>query len=87
MSRRHPYHALADAELTAWPGVTAERGRKTAHLTLTLRYAGRSRFVVYPDSPSDHRGPLNHVRDIRRTLTALGAERSATTAARQLEPA
>lgn len=68
-------------------GVTADRGRRAHHRTLILRFAGRSRFVTYPDTPSDHRGHLNHVRDIRNALRALGAERSTKPATRELENA
>lgn len=84
MSRRHPYHAPAEAEIARWPGVTFVRGRRGRNLCLTLTYRGVSRFCAYPDTPSDHRGALNHVSDIRSTLNLIGATRAST---RQLEAA
>ena len=74
--RRHPYDELADRELSAWPGVQWERGEGGKHLALRLTYAGESRKVHYPLTPSDKgRGPLNHINDIRRILRELGARR------------
>ena len=76
MPRRHPYDDLADRELSAWPGVQWERDESGKHLALRLTYAGESRKVHYPFTPSDKwRGPLNHVQDIRRVLRELGARR------------
>ena len=77
MSGNSSYEDAAERELAAWPDVQAEwlpaRGK---HPVLRLTYAGASRKVPYPGSPSDTgRGPLNHVQDVRRTLRALGATR------------
>ena len=77
MARRHPYDDAADSELAHWPGVRWQRlaqGRKA--LVLAVTYAGATRKVTYPITPSDSRtGALNHVQDLRRTLRALGAPR------------
>lgn len=73
----HPFEAAQEAELSRWPGVSWVREDRSKHRALVLSFADRSRFVTYPTSPSDaYRGPLNHVRDIRHTLAAMGAQRS-----------
>jgi len=81
VARRHPYDAAADGELAHWPGVTWERpppGRKT--LALAITYAGATRRVHYPITPSDSgKGALNHVQDVRRTLRDMGAQRRGNT--------
>src|SRR5690606_17680836 len=64
------------AELANWPGVTWRREHRGKHLALVLAFDGVSRFVIYPTSPGDtYRGSLNHLRDVRAALSALGAKR------------
>lgn len=76
--KRHEFNAYQEAELARWPGVTWRREHRSKHYALVLTFAGVSRFVIYPTSPGDTvRGGLNHVRDIRAALTALGATRQA----------
>lgn len=70
------YEDAIEHELRNWPGVEAEFGRRAKHRQVILRFGGRSRFVVYPDSPSDHRGCRNNIIDIRKECASLGAERS-----------
>ena len=73
----HAYHNDQDVELAQWPGVTWRREHRGKHLALVLEFDGVSRFVIYPTSPGDaYRGGLNHLRDIRAALTALGAKRA-----------
>lgn len=74
--KRHAFDDHQEAELARWPGVTWNRECRSKHYALVLTFGGLSRFVIYPTSPSDHRATLNHVRDIRHTLFAMGAVRS-----------
>lgn len=72
----HPYEAGQDAELERWPGVTWSREIKGKHYALVVTFGGVSRFVIYPSTPGDKvRGLLNHLRDVRAELSALGAVR------------
>lgn len=74
--KRHAYNDCQEAELARWPGVTWTREHRGKHYALVLTFRGLSRFVIYPTSPGDsYRGSLNHVRDIRGTLSAMGATR------------
>ena len=71
------YVAAGIAEVGSWPGVRiVERIRGTKQNRVVLGFEGRTRYVVYPHSPSDRRtGARNHVQDIRRVCRELGAER------------
>lgn len=70
------YERVIREELAYWPGVAVEFGRRSKHRAATFHFAGSTRFVVYPDSPSDaRRGHLNSLADVRKELAALGAER------------
>lgn len=74
--KRHAFNDHQEAELARWPGVTWRREVRSKHYALVLTFGGVSRFVIYPTSPGDTmRGGMNHVRDIRAALTALGATR------------
>jgi len=42
-----------------------------AHAKLTLFVGDKSRFIILPTSPSDHRGKLNFRSQVRRTIEAL----------------
>lgn len=76
--RRTPQDEAADAELAMWPGVSWRREVRGKHRALVIGYRGREMFVAYPCSSSDsRRGGLNHVKDVRAVLRALGATRSA----------
>jgi hypothetical protein len=75
--KRSEYVEFGDRELAHWPGVEAVRRPSRRHLRLTLTFGGASRFVIAPMTGSDVKGPLNHVRDIRRTLREMGAVRLA----------
>lgn len=72
------YDEPTDAELARWPGVTSTRTVRSKHYALLLTFNGVTRQVFYPCSPSDaYRGALNHLADVRRVLTELGATRTA----------
>jgi hypothetical protein len=76
--KRHEYDDLQANELARWPGVSWSRQVRSKHYALVLTFDGVSRFVIYPSSPGDNqRGGLNHLRDIRQTLAAMGATRMA----------
>ena len=64
-----------DREIEAWPGATRAYTHRAKHRCLTLEFRGRTRSLIHPTTPGDHRGVLNKISEIRRTLTMLGAER------------
>lgn len=71
--RRHPYETAADRELERFPAVrVVGREQRRKIRVLTLEYDGSSRSVFYPCTPSDKKGPRNHVQDIRRALREMG---------------
>lgn len=60
-------------ELAKYPGVAAEFTHRAKHQQVTLSYNGRSRFVVFPASPSDcTRGLQKTIKDMRGELRNLG---------------
>lgn len=66
-----------DAEIAEWPGACVLRREKTAkHQRVVLSFKGSERFVVYPLTPSDTRGELNHIQNVRQTLRDMGAVRN-----------
>lgn len=68
-------HAIRN-ELAYWPGVDVEFGKRSKHREARLHFGGTTRFVVYPDSPSDGaRGHLNCISNVRQELATLGAQR------------
>lgn len=69
------YITASERELRRWPGVTARREHLSRHARMVLTFNGQSRCVTYPLSPSDRRGPMNHVGDIRKALLEMGATR------------
>jgi len=76
LARRHDYDRHQEAELARWPGVSWRREQRAKHYALILTFNGVSRFVTYPCTPGDGaRGALNHIRDLRHALQALGARR------------
>lgn len=65
-------------EIRAWPGaaiVGISLSKK--HRKLTLRYGEQERFVTLSSTASSQRAELHQLRDVRKTLAALGASRSA----------
>lgn len=73
--KRTFYDEPTEAELARWPAVTWSREVRGKHYALVLTYRGQSRFVTYPASPSNKRGALNHIQNIRAELRGLGATR------------
>ncbi len=85
------YDDAVDAELALWLGVEAKRRKLSKHQKLVLTFNGETRFLVYPSTPSDRRGALNHVGDLKKLLLEMGAKRSpppkaATAAKRRAAP-
>jgi hypothetical protein len=77
MSARGYSEVRVDAEIAEWPGVQVVRREKTAkHQRLVVRYNDIEKFVVYPLTPSDTRGELNHIQTVRQTLRDMGAVRN-----------
>jgi hypothetical protein len=60
-------------ELANWPGVDHEIRHGGKHPRIVLTHRGASRFVTFSGTPSDRRGVLNKISDVRTTLRALGA--------------
>lgn len=75
--KRHYYHDAIERELADWPGVTFAFGEGAKHPFVTLVFNGASKRHVFPSTPSDARGALNAISDMRRTLSAMGAKRNA----------
>ena len=70
------YEIIQERVLSKWPGVVWKRAKAKRHNMLVVSFAGQTRKLPYPVSPSDkRRGALNHAGDISKTLRALGAER------------
>lgn len=70
------YERVIRNELAYWPGVDVEFGRRAKHRQATFHRHGETRFLVFPDSPSDsRRGALNCVAAMRKELAELGAQR------------
>lgn len=71
---RDAYREAIQRELARWPGVRAVFSRRSKHRQVVLNYEERSRFVVYPVTPSDNRcGLRNSIQDVRQALRLLGA--------------
>ncbi len=63
-------------ELEAWPSVTCTFEDGAKHKKVVLHYAGKSRFVMFPSSPSGSGQSLTgKLGDVRRALKELGAQR------------
>lgn len=76
------YLAGIEAEVERWHGasVAFEHGGK--HERAVISFAGRSRTVIFPTSPSDsRRGLLNSLSDVRRLLREMGATQTTETKA------
>jgi hypothetical protein len=62
-------------ELAHYPGVDMELRNGGKHQRATFFKDGESRFLTLPLSPSDWRAGKNALRDFRKTMRELGAER------------
>jgi hypothetical protein len=70
------YERAIREEIAYWPGVQVEFGKRSKHRQALIHYGGKTRFVIYPDSPSDGaRGHLNCLANLRTELRALEAKR------------
>lgn len=73
------YETTIRDELENWPGVGVTFSTRSKHGQAVLSYGGRSRFVVIPHTPGDgRRGARNAIRDVRKELAELGAQRAMT---------
>lgn len=74
----HPaYEEAIRAEVSRWPGASVSFSARSKHDQATVAYAGATRFVVIPSSPSDsRRGTANSISDVRTELQRLGAMRA-----------
>lgn len=67
------YQQELERELSRYPDVRARFEHRRKHRQVTLEYAGRSRFVVFPASPSNSiRGLQKTIKDVRGELRNLG---------------
>jgi hypothetical protein len=71
---RNKYWDELRREIEKYPGVSAEFGHRRKHHQVTLKTEdGRSRFVVFPASPSNSiRGLQKTIKDVRGELRNLG---------------
>jgi len=63
-----------EKELRKWKNVDI-RLESGKHYKLYLTVNGKSKFVLLSKTPSDWRGKLRQVSDVRKTLIDLGAEK------------
>jgi hypothetical protein len=62
-------------ELRHYPGVDLELKNGGKHDRAVFHLGGKSRFMVLPKTPSDHRAPKNVATTLRKTMEELGAHR------------
>lgn len=68
------YHSAIRAECDKYEGVKVEFFQTKRHSRAVLSVGDDSRFIVFPASPSDHRGPKKAAKDARKELRFLGAK-------------
>lgn len=74
---QNPVMEAVRSELPFYPGVQMDATDKGGnHRKIYFHRNGSSRFLVVPRSPSDWRAPKNAVRELRKLMVDLGAERS-----------
>jgi hypothetical protein len=73
------YETAIRDEVAMWPGVTVEFGDSAKHRVAVLKFGEQTRKKFYPASPSDFRGSMRAVSDVRRILRDAGATRSEVT--------
>jgi len=71
----NPVIAAVTTELRHYPGVEHEIHEGGKHKRMVFHRGGVSRFLTVPRSPSDWRARQNALRDFKKTMTELGAER------------
>jgi hypothetical protein len=73
---KNPIMEAVRAELPFYPGVDIDETDKGgSHRKIVFQKNGTSRLLVLPRTPSDWRAPKNAVRDLRKIMGELGAER------------
>jgi len=71
----NPVIAAVTTELRHYPGVEHEIHEGGKHKRMVFHRGGVSRFLTVPRSPSDWRARQNALRDFKKTMSELGAER------------
>jgi hypothetical protein len=74
MNRKDLEQAI-EREVAEWPGASVAFAEGSKHPKAKLKFADLTIAVVYSSTPSDVRGILNTVSDVRRALKKLGAAR------------
>jgi len=70
-----PIVKAVEAELQHYPGVEMEFHNRGKHDRLVFSRGETTRFLTIPRTPSDWRAGKNTMRDLRKTMTELGARR------------
>lgn len=65
-----------ETELAHWPDIDYQIERPGKHHRVILKFAGKQRFVPFTLTNTDYRAKRNKVKDVRRELHYLGAERA-----------
>lgn len=61
-----------EKELAKHTGLNFAFQRRGKHPCVVLSHAGQSRFVVFTSTPTDRRGILNCISDVRKALRHIG---------------
>ena len=70
-----PIVKAVEQELQFYPGVEMEFHNRGKHDRLVFSRGNATRFLTVPRTPSDWRAGKNAMRDLRKTMTELGAPR------------
>jgi hypothetical protein len=81
VARRQPAHRRNDDYIVHIERVLAENGvsdfeyqpRRNNHRSVVIRHRGKQRFVVFPLTGGDWRGPRNTASDVRRVIHDMEA--------------
>lgn len=75
-ARNHEWERDIADEVARWPGADVDFGHASKHCVAVIAFGGQTRKVFYPTTPGDgRRGIYNKLKDVRRELRFLGAER------------
>lgn len=75
-ARAHEWERDMEDEVAKWPGSSIEFGHASKHNVAVIAFRGQTRKVFYPTTPGDgRRGIFNKLKDVRRELKFLGAEK------------
>lgn len=64
-----------ERELEEWVGITFTFENGGSHPKIRIQCGDASRFIPYSNTKVAHRGMLNKVTELRRSLRELGAHR------------